>query len=99
MAGNQSSGCDGCGEQPSVVMRPSDDEPQTRLRLVRNEDGDLWVSVMTPVEFGHALSDAVRFCTHQGGGHSPRTRAALQALFEAMQRDNEEHEEARHEGQ
>lgn len=60
------------------------------LRILHDDDGDILVSV-TEEEIPGVLgaSACVEFCLPgSGGGHSPRTHAALRALLEAMEADN-----------
>lgn len=66
-----------------------DDMGEGRLRVSRDDDGDMYVSLrLAP---GASSLSGVEFCTPgNGGGKSPRTFRALQALAEAMQKDNEE---------
>lgn len=62
------------------VERRGDMGPE-RLRLTREGDGDLIVSVVSPTE--PALS--VQFCTGwMGGGRSPRIHEALVELWKAL---------------
>jgi hypothetical protein len=53
------------------------------VRVFLSEDGDAFLSVAS-------ANMATRFCTLQGGGQSPRVRAALLILAEAIRLDNEE---------
>jgi len=68
-----------------------------RLRVIREDEGDVIVSVVTgrglPVltsSDGDQIDGKaeVQFCTpFSGGGHSPKTWAALIALMKAMEED------------
>ncbi|MBU2765810.1 hypothetical protein HAP94_06270 [Acidithiobacillus ferrivorans] len=67
------------------VERGEDMSTTGRLRLMRQEDGDMCVAVID--ERGRVAS--VEFCTPlRGGGRSPRTFAALRALAQAIVEDN-----------
>ena len=58
-----------------------------RLRLLRQEDGDMCVAIID--DEGNEAS--VEFCTPGfGGGKSPKTLAALRALALAMMEDNKQ---------
>lgn len=65
------------------------DDGDGSLRVVFGEDGDAWIS--TP---GRAPLEGLRFRTLQGGGSSPRVRAALLLLAKAIELDNEERPDA-----
>ena len=68
------------------LQRPSDMDPSVVLRLTRQEDGDIIVSIGPA---GHRLHEAeVEFCTVVGGTASPHTMRALRALLNAMEADN-----------
>ena len=67
------------------VGRKEDMSATGRLRLMRQEDGDMCVAIID--ERGHVAS--VEFCTSMcGGGRSPKTLAALYALAQAIIEDN-----------
>jgi ribosomal protein S9 len=67
------------------VGRKEDMSTTGRLRLMRQEDGDMCVAIVD--ERGRVAS--VEFCTTmRGGGRSPRTFAALRALAQAIVEDN-----------
>lgn len=75
---------------PAQVDRQEDMSPDGRLRLTRDDDGDIYVEV-----FGARGSDeyppnaCVEFTTiGPGGGKSEQTMNALRALFVAMHADN-----------
>ena len=75
-----------------VVERAEDMSPLGLLRLYLQTDGDVIVEVVS--FFGpsgsHEFRDAsVEFCTHAGGGHSPKTLAALRQLYDAIQEEEE----------
>lgn len=74
------------------VSRKEDMSPRGQLRISTDDDGDIYVSVFE--DDGDGLIEimaSVEFCTcGTGGGQSPKTRAALIALAEAMREDNEE---------
>jgi hypothetical protein len=67
------------------VARKEDMSPNGRLRLIKEEDGDICVAV---IEDDGTMTD-VQFCTFAGGGKSPRTLEALEALALAMLDDNQ----------
>ena len=57
-----------------------------KLKLLKQEDGDICVSVLKE---SHRVSfDAVEFCN--SGTQSPKTHKALCNLFKAMQEDENE---------
>ena len=69
------------------VARHEDMSTRGRLRLIRQEDGDICVAVIG--EEGQIAG--VEFCIPgTGAGGSPRTFAALQQLAVAIALDNEE---------
>lgn len=56
------------------------------LQVMHNNDGDVFVCVVGE----DGASAGVEFCIPgTGGGNSPRTHAALIALLDAMQADND----------
>lgn len=69
--------------------RFEDMSPRGRLRLLQEDDGDLIVAVVPDPNAPLEYAPSVQFCTiGNGGGKSPRTRRALQALMEAIAEDN-----------
>ena len=81
--------------------RKEDMSPDGRLRVWRQDDGDMIVEVLKFYDDnGSPLKDSrgnrtmerasVEFCTFNGGGHSPHTLQALRALMDAIKKDNEE---------
>jgi hypothetical protein len=72
-----------------LVDRRDDMSPDGRLSLYKDVDGDIHVKVIPPMERKDDYAPSVEFVTHCA--RSPRTIEALQALFEAMRLDNEEH--------
>lgn len=61
-----------------------DDMGQGKLRLIRDDDGDITVALVLP---GHGFL-SVEFCVPgTGGGKSPRTWRALGELLKAMEAD------------
>ena len=78
---------------PEMVARNEDMSPNGLLRLIKQDDGDVIVTVCSDPEdtlFGGTVA-SVEFCScGSGGGKSPHTLKALRELFEAMRRDNEE---------
>lgn len=69
------------------VARKEDMSPNGRLRLFKEDDGDICVAV---IDNDGVMAD-VQFCTVGiGGGKSGKTLAALNALALAMIEDNQE---------
>jgi len=73
-----------------MVERYEDMSPDGKLRLIRQEDGDVIIVVEVDPREDSVFGTQVEFCTHGGGGQSPRTLKALVNLMEAMKQDNEE---------
>lgn len=69
-----------------VVSRQGDMGEGLKLQLLKDGDGDIIVSILPA---NHRFSDAaLEFCVPgSGGGTSPRTFEALQALMKAMELD------------
>ena len=68
-----------------------DDEPQTRISVLVDSQGDVWVSASSPAldpDKGVA-SVGIRCRTGIGGGRHVRTRQAFVWLAEAIRQDNE----------
>jgi hypothetical protein len=72
------------------VERREDMSPKGRLAVIIQVDGDAIVSVLPDPDESYSLYPSAEFCTHAGGGRSPRTREAIHRLFEAMEKDNAE---------
>lgn len=75
--------------------RTGDMSPDDKLVVVMQDDGDIQVKLRLHDRHGieefPAVSQFVEFCTlSNGGGRSLRVREALQALAEAIEKDNEE---------
>lgn len=74
-----------------IVCRYEDMSPDGKLELIKQFDGDIIVCITPPSENEpwnlRRLPLAVEFCTHSGGGTSPRTLEALNNLFRAMLED------------
>lgn len=67
------------------IARKEDMSPNGRLRLFRQDDGDMCVAV---IEDDGTMA-AIEFCVPgSGGGKSPKTLAALQQLALAILEDN-----------
>lgn len=65
--------------------------PRGYLRVIREDDGDIIVSVIDDVEDSPGFAGSVQFCVPMiGGGKSTHTMEALRALMIAMARDNKE---------
>lgn len=84
-------------EQPFVfsksdmVTRYEDMSIDGFMRLFRQDDGDIIVSLFRGGRGGRAKMCDVEFCEPgSGGGRSSHTRKALMALMVAMEKDNEE---------
>lgn len=74
------------------VSRKEDMSPNGRLRLIKQDDGD--IIIVTVQDDGRYTG--VEFCTtFGGGGGSPNTFKALHKLFEAMEKDNIENHNSR----
>lgn len=71
-------------EDNSIVERVCDMRDGYKLQLIKEDDGDIIVSIL-PVDH-KATTKAVQFCL--SGTQSPHTGKALHALFKAMQQDN-----------
>ena len=73
----------------NVVARLGDMGHGTKLKLLKEPDGDISISVMPE---GHLVTQhRIEFCN--SGGKSHHTLKALHNLFEAMQKDSEERPE------
>ncbi len=90
------------GKYIKTCERVEDMSPDGRLRLFREDDGDIIVSIVPPTskmkgDYSFGLSDMeVQFCSvGSGGGRSEHTRKALFALMEAIEKDNTENPIAR----
>lgn len=59
------------------VMIPCDDT-ENRLRLVQNDDGDIFVSIIDAD--GKGLNKSVRICTYAGSGYSLKGDIRLHLL-------------------
>jgi hypothetical protein len=77
---------------PECVSRQGDMGEGLKLQLLRDGDGDIIVCILPA---NHKFSDAaLEFCVPgTGGGRSPRTFEALQALMKAMELDARERPE------
>jgi hypothetical protein len=72
-----------------IVERFEDMSPRGRLRLLKQDDGDILVCVLAdPDGPDNGASVNVEFCT--SGGKSYKTLAALNALIDAMAADNQD---------
>ena len=72
-----------------VVERLEDMSRIGRLRLIKQDDGDIIVAVQSEQDGVLQSGDSVEFCT--SGGRSPNTLKALNELIKAMALDNESH--------
>lgn len=80
------------GLQVVKQVRFEDMSPTGRLQILRQEDGDVIVSVIQDDN----TSASVEFCAPMtGGGSSERTWKALRALFDSMEQDNKERAQVR----
>jgi len=74
-----------------IVARLEDMSRRWRLRLIRQDDGDIIVAVQSEEDGLLQPGNSVEFCAiGTGGGRSRHTHAALLSLIEAMERDNAE---------
>ena len=74
-----------------VVKRNEDMSRVGYLKVLVQGDGDIIVAVYPQEDEMVGIGGSVEFCIPgTGGGRSPRTHAALRALAEAMERDNQE---------
>ncbi len=79
-----------------MVARLGDMHPNRGLRLFRQEDGDIIITIVQEgclvrgrsLDGREEVSAEVEFCT--SGGKSPRTREALAQLMKAIELDNKE---------
>ena len=82
-------------EMPEIgklIERKGDMSPVARLQLVREEDGDICIAVVTDPELRTTIGgDELQFCTMSGGGHSPNVLRALYHLAVAMEQDNQDY--------
>lgn len=67
--------------------RIGDMDPECRMRLYREDDGDVILEVHNPA-WDHGIS--IQFCTGQGGGRSPNVHRALCELMLAIEQDQAE---------
>ncbi|MGC1583319.1 MAG: hypothetical protein WA766_17675 [Candidatus Acidiferrales bacterium] len=79
------------------VERFEDMSPLGMLRVQRQQDGDVIVTVVAGDHHGNIESvSTVEFCTPMtGGGQSEKTWEALIALAEAMDEDNKAYKQNR----
>jgi len=74
------------------VERIEDMSSRGLLRLIKQEDGDIIIAIQSMENGLLQIGDSVEFCSgFAGGGRSPNTMNALNALMEAMRLDNIEH--------
>lgn len=72
-----------------VVERLEDMSRVGRLKLLRQDDGDIIIVCQPQIEGGLiSPGESVEFCA--SGGRSPNTRKALYELMQAMELDNEQ---------
>ena len=70
------------------IARLESMSPSGFLRLIRQTDGDIVISVCQGDDKGNITQTAtVEFCTFAGGGGSPKTFRALYQLMRAMAED------------
>ena len=69
------------------VSRYEDMSRLGQLQIMQQEDGDMIVAIALDQTTSRGYP-SVEFCA--SGGQSPRTRAALRALMQAMQQDEAE---------
>lgn len=81
-----------------VVERYEDMSPRGRLRVFKQDDGDMIVRIIPDPKDENTkyLGDSAEFCTiGGGGGQSPNTLQALRGLMEAIEKDNAEYPQER----
>lgn len=71
-----------------LIERPEDMSEDGRLSVFRDNEGDIHIRVIPPLDRSDDYAPSVEFVCHCQ--RSPRTVAALNALLEAMRLDNEE---------
>jgi hypothetical protein len=83
-------------EEQGYAERSEDMSPTGKLRVFKEDDGDVIVAIVKgDNEKDFVMADA-EFCTPgTGGGKSPHTRRALLELYDAIERDNYESPKAR----
>lgn len=71
-----------------VIFARREDMGQGRIQLIREEDGDMCLSVIS----NDGDFAGVQFCTSVvGGGRSPKVLKALYQLAQAVMEENQEH--------
>ena len=74
------------------AIRNEDMSVDGQLVLIQQDDGDVIVNIRPSKEdrdySGSPFGVSVEFCSHAGGGRSPRTLKALQQLVKAINDDN-----------
>jgi hypothetical protein len=77
-------------EKDLIVDRKEDMSPEGKLRILMQDDGDMIVECLEWNDRTKLIerTAAVEFCTHAGGGRSPKTRMALLQLAHAMAEEN-----------
>ena len=80
-----------------IVERFEDMSPTGRLKLIRQDDGDIIIAIIPDPDNAQRsyVDKQVEFCTHGGGGQSPKTLSALYALMDAIEQDNTEEKQYR----
>jgi hypothetical protein len=77
------------------VERFEDMSPDGKLRIQRQEDGDVIVTILASDRQGRGIA-SIEFCAPMtGGGQSEKTWYALIALAEAIEQDNETRKQPR----
>lgn len=73
------------------VGRTGDMAPatQSHMRVMLDSENDVCVVIWDDSRGQGAMAN-IEFCTSHGGGKSPKTRAALIAVMQAMEQDNEQ---------
>lgn len=75
----------------SIYSRVGDMGEGLKLQILKEDDGDLIVSIFPESHRGPVTGQYVQFCTPMsGGGKSPRTWNALFDLWCAMREDEAE---------
>lgn len=73
-----------------VVERFEDMSPKGKLKLLKQDDGDIIVCVIPDPGSTDKIFPSAEFCTYIGGGQSPNVLRALRGLMDAIELDNQE---------
>lgn len=74
-----------------IYERKTDMNPDAKLQVMQDEDGDVILGVFAPDSCGKFRWINIEFCTvGHGGGRSPHTLEALRNVMNAIRRDGDE---------